>query len=146
MAPLYLTFAVASNRIISVAAAAQRCAVVYTYFAATPTVQSLVHVPGADANRCAAMCAGIPVTFKNRQPNLLRGQTAQHVTHSVASKCSQGSTVLSVLKYLNGAAVSANNNVHILHQYAPVSAGSTYSASAPPPSAAGPNTSAAYVP
>src|SRR5208282_5326258 len=145
MAPLYLTFAVASNRIISVAAAAQRCAVVYTYFAATPTVQSLVHVPGADANRCAAMCAGIPVTFKNRQPNLLRGQTAQHVTHSVASKCSQ-STVFFVLKYFNGAAVSANNNVHKLHQYAPVSAGSTYSASsAPPPSAAGPNTSEAYV-
>src|SRR5208282_5038156 len=131
MAPLYLTFAVASNRIIIMAVAAQRCAVADTYFAATPTVQSLVHVPGADANWCAAMCAGIPVTFKNRQPNLLRGQTAQHVTHSVASKCSQG-TVLSVLKYLNGAAVSANNNVHKLHQYAPVSA-------------AGPNTSGAYM-
>src|SRR5208282_2787557 len=132
MAPLYLTFAVASNRIIIVAATAKGGAVADTYFAAAPTGQSLVHVPGADANWCAAMCAGIPVTFKNRQPNLLRGQTAQHVTHSVASKCSQGGAVFFVLKYFNGAAVNANNNVHILHQYAPVSA-------------AGPNTSGAYM-
>src|SRR5208282_2018466 len=45
MAPLYLTFAVPCHRVCCMARRTKGGAVVYTYFAATPTVQSLVHVP-----------------------------------------------------------------------------------------------------